>query len=98
MGFHMGYSFISYSHADAEFVERMADQLRHDGIEVWSDHSLSPGDAFPERIEREIARCAVFVPIMSPSSKGSSWVVREADLARKYQRLVMPVGLDGVIF
>jgi len=94
----LGYVFISYSHDDKAFVQRMADQLRKDGVEVWSDHSLIPGDKYPELIERRIADCAVFLPVMSPSSKESDWVIREGDYAEKYQRVVMPVGLDNLIF
>lgn len=94
----MGYAFISYSHDDRAFVQRAADQLRRDGVEVWSDHSLIPGDKYPELIERKIAECAVFVPVMSPSSNKSDWVAREGDLAEKYQRVVMPIGLNNLIF
>lgn len=94
----MGYAFISYSHDDAAFVKRLADQLRKDGVEVWIDHRLIPGDTFPAVIEQEITGCAVFVPVMSPSSKQSKWVEHEGDLARKYQRVVMPIGLDGLRF
>ncbi len=94
----MGSAFVSYSHEDAEFVGRLAQQLRSHGIEVWSDHSLAPGEAFPRRIEREIAECAVFVPVMSADSEMSEWVSREATLAARYRRVVMPIGLNSEIF
>ena len=94
----VGYAFISYSHEDRPFVERMAQQLRKAGIEVWIDHNLTHGERFPDRIERELAGSAVFVPIMSKNSHESEWVKREAGWARKYQRKIMPVSLDGHIF
>lgn len=94
----MGYAFISYSHKDRPFVERMAGQLRKVGIDVWMDHDLTHGERFPERIEKEIAGSAVFVPVMSSGSQESDWVRREATWARRYQRKIMPVSLDGRIF
>jgi YVTN family beta-propeller protein len=95
----MGYVFISYSHQDQPFVERMAQQLRKSGTEVWIDHSnLSYGEKYPERIEKEIAGCAVFIPVMSAHSVNSEWVGKEHRWATRYKRTIMPVSLDGHVF
>ncbi len=94
----MGYAFISYSHDDREIVAKLAEQLRKDGTEVWIDHALFHGEQFPERIEKEIAGSAVFVPVMSVRSDASKWVRLEGDHARKYQRMIMPISLGGHIF
>jgi WD40 repeat protein len=94
----VGYVFISYSHLDRDIVERLVEQLRKDGTDVWFDRSLVHGEHFPERIEKEIANSAVVVPVMSPRSATSSWVKKECDLARKSQRLVMPISLEQHIF
>src|SRR5688572_27634859 len=82
----VGYAFISYSHNDKPFVERMAQQLRKAGTEVWIDRDLTHGERFPDRLEKEIAGSAVFVPVMSKHAQESDWVRKEAGWARKYQR------------
>ena len=94
----MGYAFISYSHSDRQFVERMAQQLRKADIEVWIDHDLTHGERFPDQLEKEIAGSAVFVPVMSKHAQESEWVKKEAAWAKKYQRKIMPVSIDGQIF
>jgi WD40 repeat protein len=96
----VGYAFISYSHHDDDraVVERIVAQLRASGVEVWFDHSLTYGEQFPARLEKEIARSAVFVPVMSVNSDASKWVHVECDHANKYQREVMPISLDRHLF
>ena len=94
----MGYAFISYSHTDRVVVEQLATQLNKNGTEVWFDHDLVHGEKFPDRIEKEIANSAVVVPIMSADSATSDWVAKELTLAHKYQRMIVPVSLDGHLF
>jgi WD40 repeat protein len=94
----VGYAFISYSRKDRDVVEQLAAQLGKNGIEVWFDHHLVYGEKFPDRIEKEIAGSAVVVPIMSANSATSEWVPKELALAHKYQRMIMPISLDGNLF
>lgn len=62
--------FLSYASQDAEPARRIAEGLRQGGIEVWFDQSeLRGGDAWDQRIRREIRTCALFIPLISRSSQ-----------------------------
>lgn len=62
--------FLSYASDDAEAARRIAEALRAAGIEVWFDQSeLRSGDAWDQKIRREIRECALFVPIISANTQ-----------------------------
>src|SRR5881394_2372469 len=58
--------FLSYASQDAEPVRRICDALRAAGVEVWFDQSeLRGGDAWDQKIRKQIKDCALFLPIVS---------------------------------
>src|SRR5436190_1903662 len=58
--------FLSYAHEDTAAARRIVDALRSHGIEVWFDQSeLRGGDAWDQKIRRQIKECALFVPVIS---------------------------------
>ena len=62
--------FLSYASQDAEAARRIADALRAAGIEVWFDQSeLRGGDAWDQKIRRQIKACALFVPVISANTQ-----------------------------
>ena len=62
--------FLSYASQDAEAAQRICDALRAAKIEVWFDQSeLRGGDAWDQRIRREIRDCALFIPIISAQTQ-----------------------------
>ncbi len=61
-----GAVFLSYASQDAEAAKRIADALRAAGVEVWFDQNeLVGGDAWDQKIRKQIAECALFVPVIS---------------------------------
>src|SRR5246127_5748163 len=61
-----GAVFISYASQDAEAAARICDALRVAGIEVWFDQSeLRGGDAWDQKIRKQIKTCALFLPVIS---------------------------------
>jgi TolB-like protein len=65
--------FLSYASEDAGAARRICEALRAAGIEVWFDQSeLRGGDAWDQRIRREIRDCALFVPIISGNTQARS--------------------------
>src|SRR5512135_475077 len=61
--------FLSYASQDADAARRIADALRAAGIEVWFDQSeLRGGDAWDQKIRRQIKECALFVPIITANT------------------------------
>src|SRR5471032_2354336 len=62
--------FLSYASQDAEAAKRICDSLRQAGIEVWFDQSeLVGGDAWDAKIRKQIAECALFVPVISANTQ-----------------------------
>jgi len=58
--------FLSYASQDAEAARKICEALRAAGIEVFLDQSeLRGGDAWDQKIRREIRDCALFVPVIS---------------------------------
>jgi TolB-like protein/tetratricopeptide (TPR) repeat protein len=58
--------FLSYASQDAGAARRIFDALSSAGLEVWFDQSeLRGGDAWDQKIRRQIKECALFMPIIS---------------------------------
>jgi TIR domain len=61
--------FLSYASQDAEAAQKICEALRAGGIEVFLDQSeLRGGDAWDQKIRKEIHDCALFVPLISAHS------------------------------
>jgi hypothetical protein len=90
----MPFVFISYSRQDREEASALAKVLQSQGIEVWWDNDLSPGDRFDHVLEQRIRAAEAVVVIWSDGSCISHWVLSEARLARDLNKLI-PVHLPG---
>ena len=61
--------FLSYASEDAAAAQRLCMALRAAGIEVWFDvDELRGGDAWDQKIRRQIHDCALFIPVISAHS------------------------------
>jgi hypothetical protein len=93
--------FVSYGHADEEWVTVLADNLVRSGLEVWQDrYELTGGDLLARRLQDGLARSRAVVLVVSANSLGRGWVEEEfaaavAGVADGTQRLV-PVLLGDV--
>lgn len=80
--------FISYSHADEAWKDRLVRQLRvlaHEGeIEMWHDRQIEAGDAWKTQIEQAIDRADVAVLLISAGFLTSKFI-REEEVARILQ-------------
>ncbi len=62
--------FLSYASQDAEAAKRIAEALRAAGVEVWFDQNeLTGGDQWDQKIRKQIAECALFVPVISAETQ-----------------------------
>ena len=65
-----GAVFLSYASQDAEEARRISQTLSAAGVEVWFDQSdLRGGDAWDQKIRRQIRECALFVPVISSNTQ-----------------------------
>lgn len=65
-----GAVFISYAREDLAAVQRLKATLDAAGITTWFDlDRLESGDDFDRKIQRNIARCSFFIPIVSATTQ-----------------------------
>jgi TolB-like protein/Tfp pilus assembly protein PilF len=58
--------FLSYASQDAEAAQKICEALRAGGVEVFLDQSeLRGGDAWDQKIRKQIKTCALFIPVIS---------------------------------
>jgi hypothetical protein len=72
--------FISYSHADSDFVDRLSLRLLNENVKVWRDeYKLSGGDSLTVRIRDAIEKASFLCVVVSDSALTSDWVKREIE-------------------
>jgi nucleotide-binding universal stress UspA family protein len=70
--------FISYSHADAQWLERLQKHLKplqRDGVEVWDDTRLRAGERWREEIREALAKTKVAILLISADFLASDFIV-----------------------
>jgi TolB-like protein len=97
--------FLSYASQDSQAARRIGDALRQGGIEVWFDQSeLRGGDAWDEMIRRQIAECALFIPIISAATAARlegyfrlEWTLADQRTQRmaRTKTFIVPVCVDS---
>src|SRR5450631_2012382 len=74
--------FLSYASQDAEAAKKICDALRAVGVEVWFDQNeLGGGDAWDAKLRKQIADCALFVPLISAATQAR----REGDFRLEWR-------------
>lgn len=70
--------FITHSHQDNEFGERLNIDLRAHGFDCFFDiTSLKGGERIAEKISRALEECDVYLPILSSAALRSPWCREE---------------------
>lgn len=98
--------FLSYSHADREFVKRLQEDFQSIGLSVCRyEKAIRPGDSVSERIESALSEADYFLPVLSANSISFYWVEREYRAALSLQGRkppktgrprILPIRLDDV--
>jgi hypothetical protein len=93
--------FISYSHSDRAFAEKLALQLVKERAPVWIDRwELNVGDSLIQRIQDAVAGASALLVVLSKASVASEWAKKEltAGLQRELEEkrvVVLPVLLEN---
>jgi hypothetical protein len=91
-----GHVFLSYGGGDGgQYVHRLARHLTEQGIAVWFDKNLHPGDEWPGILAERIDTSSAVVVIMTPQAEQARWVNREILRAEASTRPIVPLLLAG---
>jgi TolB-like protein len=96
--------FLSYASEDRKAAQALRDALETYGLEVWYDESaLDGGDAWDQKIRRQIRECDFFMPVISTQTDARpegyfrrEWrlaVERTQDMADDHT-FILPVVID----
>ena len=85
--------FLSYSREDQATARRFAEAFEREGLSVWWDATLNPGEAFDEVTEKALEQAKAVVVLWSKHSVASRWVRAEATQAHESRTLV-PVMIE----
>ncbi len=91
--------FISYSHADDEYLQRLRKhlgQLERRNIKVWTDKDIQPGDDWHDEIRKALATTKVAVLMVSTDFLDSKFIADDElppllDAARAEGVRILPV-------
>jgi CheY-like chemotaxis protein len=90
-----GHVFISYSHKDSDYTNRLAEEMERRGIPVWIDDRIDYGTRWPQVIQEKIDSCQAFLLVMSDNARASDWVNNELTYAMVKRKRVFPLLLKG---
>ncbi|MEO1162173.1 MAG: SUMF1/EgtB/PvdO family nonheme iron enzyme [Chloroflexota bacterium] len=92
----MHHVFISYSHEDRLFMQRVQTDLQKAGLVVWTDEQLQPGTTdWQIAIEQAIRNTGCVMCIFSPDAAQSQWVREELNYARLNKIQILPLLARG---
>lgn len=91
--------FISYSHSDSSFVDKLERHLNQTGIRFWRDVHHATAGRLEKQVDRAMRLNPIVLLILSEHSVKSDWVEHEVRLARKLEiesgrDVLCPITLD----
>ncbi len=86
--------FLSYSRDDLPTARRFAEAFEREGLSVWWDQTINPGDVYDRVTEKALQDARAVVVLWSKRSVESHWVRAEATQAHSNGTLV-PVMIEN---
>ena len=86
--------FVSYARADKALVVPLVAAIEAQGLSLWWDPDIAPGQQFDDQIETEMSAAKAVLVVWTPTSVTSRWVRGEAREAAD-RGILVPVRLDN---
>ena len=88
--------FISYTHQDADFVMKLAEDLKRMNLEPLIDRlELQVGDNIRQAVDEMIDKSDYFLFVVSENSMKSTWAKKELEQAMSRKKKVLPIVLHA---
>ena len=89
-----GKTFFSYSRDDSDFVKKLADDLRANGVDIWLDQDDIPvGKNWDEEIQKALVGAQNQLIVLTPSAVSSPNVMNEIMVAVTKKKNIIPIKL-----
>ena len=98
--------FISYAREDLAAVQKIKAGLDAAGIKTWFDlERLESGDDYDRKIQRNIARCSFFIPVVSATTERRlegyfrrewSYAIDRARNIAEGALFILPISIDDI--
>jgi hypothetical protein len=89
--------FFSHSGRDREWVQHLAHQASASGVGVYlAEHDVRPGENLSQKVIEAIERCDATIVLISKNSLQSPYVQQEIGVARRANKLIIPILMDEV--
>src|SRR5574339_1096558 len=89
-------TFISYSRVNEDFALKLAQELKLAGFSIWLDQlDIPAGAKWDNEVEKALAKCEIFMIIMTPTSVASENVKDEIGYAISHHKYVVPILLES---
>jgi TIR domain len=87
--------FVAYSRRDQEKAKRLTSLLEAEGLRVWWDINISPGEVWRDVILKNLDAARAVIVLWSHFSVNSEWVRAEAQIAADRMKLI-PILIDRI--
>lgn len=77
------YAFVSYAHRDYEIVYEEIERFHNQGLNIWYDEGIAPGNEWLAEIGEALNDASLFIVFISNNSVGSRYVRKEITFAIK---------------
>lgn len=88
------YIFISYAHADAREVMRIASDMHDRGFNVWYDEGIAAGSEWTESVAEHLGGAALMVGFVSGAYVASANCRREMSFAAQHNVRIINIFLE----
>jgi len=87
--------FLSYHRKDDEWAKRLVDALSKQGVDVWYDEKVKPGDSLRDKIEEGLRQSRQVAFIITPETARSNWMALELGAALALKKPLIPIVAEG---
>ena len=88
--------FVAYASEDQPLVKQLVEELKQTGWSVWWDKTDIESGSIRLQIENAISAAKRVIVVWSQNSKDSSWVIGEAEVAKRLDKTLVQVRIDDV--